>query len=298
VLLASAAPAVRPRERADDEPIATRTLAPVLAPPKPIPSGWPAKTAAPVWAWLTQQRAPLPVLVAGAEGGVGTSTVTALLADTIAAASPGPTVVLDQCGSPWGSLPRRLLGQRGGMAAEQAAGLLANGMSALRVLRAAPSTSAGAAVLTDPGYVPLRDVFRSVATVCGALLVDAGPVNLVLTARLDLRPVLVLVGRADVIGAEAVCAALGYLTHYAPGLHPVVVLTSSTGSTDRRRVHAATKLVAATGVPTPIELPFDPRLASGQPVHLDRLARPTVTACLRLVRGIATTHQEVSGYGR
>jgi hypothetical protein len=283
-------------QRSSPDPVTRRALAPVVAAPRAIPAGWPAKQASPVWAWLAQQRAPVPILIAGAEGGVGVSTVTALLADTLAAGSPGPTVVLDQCGSAWGSLSRRLVGHRGGMPADHARALLGQGVPTARVLGQAPATSAGAVVLTDTaGYTPLREVFRTVQTVCGALVVDAGPVNLLLSLRLDLRPVVVLVGRADVVGAEAVCAAAGFLAHRAPGVRPLVVLASP-NPIDRRRVRAGRTLVAAAGIAEQIELPFDPRLASSQPLRLDQVARTTALACLRLVRSVATSQQEVPNH--
>ncbi|KAA2242167.1 hypothetical protein F0L68_41435, partial [Solihabitans fulvus] len=141
--------------------------------------------------------------MAGAEGGLGTSLVTALVGETVAAASPGPTVLVDQGGSPWGALTRRLLGQRGGLPANYAQSLLHQGIPAPQVLGSAPTSSAGAAVVADTaGYTPLREVFRLAQTLCGGLVVDAGRVDAHLTAQLDdLHPVVVLVGRAGLVGA-------------------------------------------------------------------------------------------------
>src|SRR6266540_3184517 len=99
-LLGGALPVRQPEPPAprDAEPRANLPTA-----PRSTPKGWPAKEAGAVWAWMAKPRPPLTVLVAGAEGGVGTTTVAALLGETIAAASPGSIWLLDQCGSSWGS---------------------------------------------------------------------------------------------------------------------------------------------------------------------------------------------------
>ena len=89
-LLGGATPAEPPQHPEQDSP-----QAPAVR--KTVPRGWP-QAAQSLWSWMAQPRAPLPVLVGGAEGGVGTSTVTALIGEVIAAASPGPTVILDQGG--------------------------------------------------------------------------------------------------------------------------------------------------------------------------------------------------------
>jgi hypothetical protein len=278
--------------------------------PRAIPAGWPVKPAAPVWEWLARRRAPQIIEVAGAEGGVGVSTVTALVADTLAAGSPGPTVVLDQSGSPWGSLTRRLLGERGGLPAGQARDLLARGLPPTRVLATAPTSLAGAAILSDPpGYTPIREIGRLAQTACGALVIDSGTVDLVTATRQDLRPLLVLVGRADTIGAEAVCAAAGFLRHYGnpPGSPPAIqqqigpprllVVLVCAAPADRRRVQAASRLVRAADLPDPVVLPFDPRLTAGQVLRLDQVARATADACLHLVRGITFYQQEAHNHG-
>lgn len=257
------------------------------------PNGWPTKMTTPVWSWLASCRPPLPVMVTGAEGGVGTSTIAALVAETIAAGSPGPTMLLDQSGSSWGSLARRLLGQRGGLSGEHARSLLQQGFHGRQVLSRAPTTSAGAAVVADcAAYTPVRELIGLVQTANGTMIVDGGPTNLMLTARLDVHTIVVLVGRADVIGAEAVCAAVGFLSRHIP-VHPVVVL-SSTAPINRRRVEAARKLVATTGVPHLVIFPFDTYLAATAPLRLDKAVS---TACLRLVAAIGKT-QEVLGHVR
>jgi hypothetical protein len=282
--------------------LGNRTWLPASAPAvrKAVPAGWPAKQADPVWAWLGRPRSPLAVIVAGAEGGVGTSTVTALVGETIAAGSPGPTLVVDQCGSLWGSLPRRLLGQRGGLSGEQARSMLQHGIGSRRVLGAAPRTSAGAAVFADGAmYTPVWDFAGLARTPYGSLVVDGGLVNLMLTARLDLDPVVVVVGRADDLGAEAVCAALGFLSGVTtqPGARPPVVVLASPAPVDRRRVQAAHKLVVTTGVAQVVHVPYDARLATATALRLDQVGRATATACLRMVAAIGTT-QEVLGDAR
>lgn len=293
-LLGSAAPARQPELPADNPPPRPRGY---RSAPGPMPQGWPGKLAEPVWSWLAHGRPPLAVMVGGAEGGVGTSTVTALLAELVAAASPGPTVLLDQSGTGWGQVSRRLVGQRAGLDAQHAAAQLRRGAFPPHILGAAPTTSAGVALFDDSArYTSLSELFGLVATACGALVVDAGRVDAVLAARLDIRPVVVVVGRADVIGAEAVCAALGFLHQHPTPVQPVVVLCS-TASTDRRRIQAATKLVATTGIPHLVHLPYDARLASGQPLRLDQVGKTTAAAALAVVSRIGKT-QEVLHFVR
>jgi hypothetical protein len=269
-----------------------------------MPRGWPAKQTSAVWAWMAQPRPPLRVLVGGAEGGVGTSTVTALLGEMIAASSPGPTVIADQCGMPWNALVRRLVGEQAGMPAAQVADMLGYGATTEQIREVAPTTSAGAALIDDGrGYHPLRDLTRVAHTPCGTLMVDAGRVDAVFTARLDVRPVVVVVGRADVIGAEAVCAAVELLHQTAPEVQPVVVLSSvaTTQATPssllsaaamRRRVQAAATLVTAAGITHLVHLPHDPRLASGQPLRLNQVGKSTALAGLRLLSRVGTVMGE------
>lgn len=174
--------------------------------------------------------------------------------------------------------------------------MLHQGIPVPHVLAAAPTTSAGAAVVTDgSGYTPAAELFRLSQTACGTMIVDAGAVNMVLAVQLSLQPVVVLVGRADIVGAEAACAAVGFLSHYT-NIRPVVVL-SSPAPVDQRRVNAARKLVATTGVAHLVHLPFDARLAASTAMRLDRVGKTTASACLRLVSAIAQT-QEVLGYVR
>jgi hypothetical protein len=289
VLLGSTA--ARQPELPANNGLAGPPVPPPALTPKPIPKGWPRKAAEPVWSWLAHDRPPLPVLVGGAEGGVGTSTVTALIGELIAAASTGPTAIVDQSGAGWGSMTRRLVGQRAGLDARCAATLRRNGTAPAQILGAAPATSAGAALFDDSrSYTPLAALFALVQTVRGALIVDGGRVDGVLAARLDIGPVVVLVGRADVIGAEAVCATLGFLQRHPTQVQPVVVL-SSTASTDRRRIQAATKLVATAGVSHLVHLPYDARLASGQPLRLDQVGTTTAAAGLSVVSRIGKTQE-------
>jgi hypothetical protein len=290
VLLGSAALARQPELPADD-PAPRPPEHPTHAAPRPVPKGWPGTLAEPVWSWLAHDRPPLPVVVGGAEGGVGTSTVTALIGELLAAASPGPTALVDQSGTGWGSMLRRLVGQRAGLDAQHAAAQLRHGAPPPHILSAAPVTSAGAALLDDSNrYTALDALLGLVATSRGALVVDGGLADLVLAARLDIRPVVVLVGRADVIGAEAVCAALGFLHRHPTPVQPVVVLCS-TASTDRRRIQAATKLVATTGISHLVHLPYDARLAHGQPLRLDQVGKTTAAAALAVVSRIGKTQE-------
>lgn len=295
VLLGSAAPSRRPEPPEEPSAVparqAPRALEVVAAAPKPVPKGWPAKSTESVWVWMARRRPPMPVIVAGAEGGVGVSTVTALIGEIIAAASPGTTVLVDQCGTGWGSLARRLVGQRAGLPGEVAVRMLREGAHPARVLEATNSTSAGAHLIDDgPGYSPVRELFRLAYNTCGALAVDGGRVDHILAARgAEIGAGVILVGRADVIGAEAVCAALMFLRQRLP-IEPVVVL-SSTSPTDRRRVQAATKLVATAGVTRLVHLPHDARLADGRPLRLDQVGKTTAATGLQVVAHLGRSQE-------
>ncbi|MGW5049742.1 hypothetical protein [Actinokineospora sp. NPDC004072] len=264
-------------------------------PRKSSPKGWPRAATDELWAWMARLRPPLPVLVAGAEGGVGASTVSALLAETIAAASPGATVVVDQCGLGSGALARRLVGQQAGLSAAKAVEARELCVPILRILGAAPRSSAGAFLVDDHrGTTSLRAMHDLAAMTCGAAVVDAGRVDGTTIPRLrETRSVLVLVGRADLVGAEAVCRAMQYLQQRRSPVPPVVVL-AATAPADRYQLRAAAKLIGAAGVQAVVRLPYDSGLRSGAPLRLDRVSRPTATACLSAVLRVGTYHEGYS----
>jgi len=255
----------------------------------PMPRRWGGSDALAVWQWFGSARAPLPVMVAGAEGGVGTSLVAALLAEAIAAASPGPTVAVDQSGAPWGAMTRRLLSERAGMPGQTVQQLLGQRHAAGRIGEALPTSPAGAGVVADAwAYTPIRTLFTLAAATCGALVCDSGRVDVVLPARMDPVPLLVLVGRADVVGAEAMCAVLSFLRGLRQAVPAPVVVLSSTAPSNPRKVRAARRLVRASGLGAPlIHLPYDERMAAAQPLPLDELPKPVISACVQLLRAVA-----------
>jgi hypothetical protein len=269
---------------------------------RPMPRGWPTKLASALWSFMERPRPPLRIMMGGAEGGVGTSTVTALLGELVAAASIGPTVVADQSGSAWNGLARRLVGDQSGMPAVQAANMLKLGATSKQVIGIAPTTSAGAALIDDAhGYTPLHQISRLAYAANGTLVVDGGRLDRFFAARLDVRPVVVVVGRADVVGAEAVCAALTLLRETRQR-QPVVVLASSTtplpSAATRRRVQAATTLVAAAGITHLVHLPLDARLASGRPLRLDQVSKSTAAAAMRLLTRVVNLQGEIDAHRR
>jgi hypothetical protein len=229
------------------------------------------------------------VLVAGAQGGAGTTTVTALLADTLSAATSGPIVAIDQSGLPWAAaLALRLLGERAGLPGAAAQRLLRQGLLPEQVRATAPASGAGTAVIDDvDAYTPLPALLAVASATSGSAVVDSGRVDLALAAGLADAPCrLVLVGRADLAGAQAVCAALDFLQRRLP-VQPIVVL-SSTAPTNRRRIHAARTLVRAAGVQILVHLPYDAVLASGQVLRLDQVGRSTAGACLQIAERVGT----------
>lgn len=283
----------QPARPGPDMPAVTRGLGLVAAPPKALPRKWPPRDAEAVWGWLAQQRAPITVTAGGSEGGTGTTTVTALLGETIAAGSPSSTVLLDQSGDPWGSLSRRLLGQRTGLTGPQVLRSLNSGIPALQLLRAAPTTSAGAAVILDGAdTVPLVELRRLVQSTSAAMLVDAGRIEPRFAGKLGNHPIVLVIGRTDVVGAEAVCAAVRWIQGFGP-IQPVVVLSSTT-PTDQGRVTATRKFVGTiVDAARIIHLPFDEHLAHSQDIRLDRLNKTTVRAVLHLVSAIREAQEGI-----
>jgi hypothetical protein len=250
---------------------------------------------------MARPRSPVHIMLGGAEGGVGTSTVAALLGELIAAASPGPTVVADQCGMVWNGLARRMVGQLEGMPAAQAGHMLELGATGPQVVGIAPKTSAGAALVEDGrGYTALQDITGLTHVSNGTLVIDGGRADHVFAARLDIQPVVIIVGRADVIGAEAVCAALALL-HGKQLTPPIVVLSSVASSSSaavRRRAQAAAKLVAAAGITHLVHLPHDARLASGKPLRLDQVGKSTATAGMQLLTRVGNLQGETDAHRR
>ncbi|WP_258904048.1 hypothetical protein [Actinokineospora sp. UTMC 2448] len=272
------------------EPAPVTPTTPLRATPK----GWPRKPTQNLWAWMARRRPPLPILVAGAEGGVGTSTTCALVGEVLAAASPGPTVIVNQCGHGPDTLTRRLVGHQAGLPGPQAASGLRQHVPAYRVLAAAPRSSAGGHLVDDgPGFTELRTLYGLANTTCGGIVVDAGRVDTSTVLRVhEIRAVVLLVGRADSAGAESLCAALKFLRDRPDPIHPLVVLSSTYANS---RVPAAKRLLTTAGVTTAIHLPFDRRLTTGSPLRLNRVSKSTATAALRAVTLVGAYH-EVYGH--
>lgn len=256
------------------------------------PRGWPRKPAEALWSWMARPRPPLPVLVVGAEGGVGTSTVCALVGEVLAAASPGPTVLVNHSGHAGSSAIRRLIGQEAGLPAQHVLNARRRGTAAAQVLRSAATSSAGAFLVDDAGkFTALRGLFDLVRTTCGGFVVDAGRVDVTtLLSVQEVRAVPVLVGRADVLGAEAVCAALRFLQHRPRPVRPVVVL-SSTATVGRRRLRAALTLVRAANPACLVHLPFDARLGASAALRLDRVSGASVRAALEIATQVGRFHE-------
>ncbi len=282
-----------PTASLESAPTEARTLTSTTAVPA-LPRGWPAGLRA-SWAQLALPRAPRVLLLLGAEGGVGVSTVTALLAETTAASGSGPVVALDQCGSQWGALSRRLLDQRGGMPAEHADQLVGSGVHPEQVRAQAPRTSAGTILISDTdSYTPLNRLAWLVRMTGGLLVVDGGRVDALGLARIGPGVTPVVLGRPDLPGAEAICAAVTRLRSHHP-LPPAVVIVA-TAPVDPRRQRAARRLLHAAGIPYPIAVDFDPRLAGGRSIRLDAVGKTTAGACVRLATHLARP-LEAYGHG-
>lgn len=268
-------------------------------PPEPhprLPKGWPRVAAEKVWRWRAQHPGPVIVLVAGAEGGVGTSLLTALLVEALAASSPWPTLALEQSGTPLGTMSRYLVGQPAGTAAPVFAHH-AHARGGVHAVIDAVSTSAGALVVDDRcGYTP-TSVVTDLVRAGGACVVDAGRVELSLLARAAEVgiAIVVVVGRADLRGAEAVCAQLALLRRGRHPVQPLVVL-SSCRPIRRRQVAAAATLVRTAGITEPVHLPHDRGLTACTALRLDRIRTATAAAVLDLITRIA--HRQEARHAR
>jgi Mrp family chromosome partitioning ATPase len=252
------------------------------------PKHWP-RAATQFWAWRAHDPGPLVLLVTGAHGGVGTTTLTALLAETLAAASPWPTLAVDQSGTPLAALSRRLLGQPAGIAAPVLAHQ-AHTRGGLHALRDTVSSPAGALLVDDRrGYTPLGLITGLISN-GGTCVIDAGRTDPTVTARAgETAAHTILTGRGDLAGAEAVCAQLALLRHTRTPVHPIVALTST--SPGRRRVAAAMTLVRSAGVTDLVHLPYDHRHHRRDTLRLEHTPRRTLVRVLQLLAHI-TRRQE------
>ncbi|MGS0688870.1 hypothetical protein ACVBEQ_27595 [Nakamurella sp. GG22] len=251
----------------------------VSAPGALAPAGFTGPAAVRAWSWLT--GAPDPsVLVCAAGGGVGATTVVAVLAGLIAAARPDRVLAVEVARRDFSPLTRQVCG---------------------------PVDAVSVGTWLEPGDAPVRDLSGLPAGPSGARVVQAGaqwwpqltarlPADTAVVADLgslehrDTHEVLlghcgptVMVARADSAGVTAALAAITELDAAGLARRPVLVLCDAAGS--RPGVLRTAKRLAATAADV-LVLPKAPALRRG-PVPICGWDRALSDALAELVCALA-----------
>ena len=243
------------------------------------PAGFTGAAAVRAWSWLTD-AAPPRVLVCAAGGGVGASTVVAVLAGLLAAARPGRVLAVEVARRDFSPLTRQVCGPvdavsvgswlpPGGDRAPDLS-VLPAGPSGARVVQAGAQwwprltgqLPVGTAVVADLGSLEHPDTRE-------LLLGHTGPA--------------VMVARADSAGATAALAALTELDAAGLARRPVLVLCDAAGS--RPGVLRTAQRLAATAADV-LVLPKAPVLRRG-PVPIGGWDRGLSAAVADLVCALA-----------
>ena len=244
------------------------------------PAGFTGAAAVRAWSWLTQATPAPRVLVCAAGGGVGATTVVAVLAGLIAAARPDRVLAVEVARRDFSPLTRQVCGpvdavsagtwlKPGDAPARDLSGLPA-GPSGARVVQAGAQwwpqltarLPAGTAVIADLGSLEHRDTHE-------LLLAHPGPT--------------VMVARADSAGVTAALAAMTELDAAGLARRPVLVLCDAAGS--RPGVLRTAKRLAATAADV-LVLPKAQALRRG-PVPIGGWDRALSDALAELVCALA-----------
>jgi hypothetical protein len=245
------------------------------------PAGFTGAAAVRAWSWLTD-AAPPRVLVCGAGGGVGATTVVAVLAGLLAAARPDRVLAVEVARRDFSPLTRQVCGP---VDAVSVGSWLAPGGDRVPDLKVLPAGPSGARVVQAgaqwwprlTGQVPAGT----------AVVADLGSLEHPDTRELLLGHTgpAVMVARADSAGATAALAALTELDAAGLTRRPVLVLCDAAGS--RPGVLRTAQRLAATAADV-LVLPKAPALRRG-PVPIGGWDRGLSAAVADLVCALTRT---------
>jgi MinD-like ATPase involved in chromosome partitioning or flagellar assembly len=249
---------------------------------------------------ITRVRRPLlgthRVAVCSLKGGVGKTTVSALLGLTLAEhrgdrvialdASPDAGTLADRLTGGFGPTVRQLLPRTDGVDSLSVVSEHTASAGRLRVLAAEQDPAVGGG-LDRAGYerviAVLGRFFNITVTDCGTGLAQSA-----VAGALGLADSVVVVGSPTVDGGSRAARTLDWLLAHGYGdlgAEAVVVLcgdrTSREVNRERLLAHLGSRCRAV------LEVPYDPHLATGGRLELPALRDPTRTAFLRLAALIA-----------
>lgn len=237
-----------------------------------------------------RQIRPRRIAVIGSTGGAGTTTVAVLLASVLSATRDDRTLVLSAYGDPCDAAMRLGI-TNAPRVSDVLAGLHRHGRipptpvtgSGLRVL-AAPPSGCGS---VESGLGALMD-----AAVSGhaCVIVDAGVAGRIadLATVAGLADTVVLVSGTSIDAVQASSAVLARWrsqTATGTGKSRLVLLPVRARSGSRRSAAELGRRLSATDR-TARGLPYDPELARGARIQLDRLSGPCLDAILTLAADI------------
>jgi hypothetical protein len=205
------------------------------------PAGFTGPAAVQAWRWLTT-AAPAPrVLVCGAGGGVGVTTVVATLAGLLAAARLGRVVTVEVARRDYSPLTRQVCGPVDPVAA---GAWLTDPGDRVPDLAGLPAGPSGARVVQAGAHWWPR--LTEQLTTDSAVVADLGSIDHADTRTLLLahRGPAVMVARADSVGVTAALAALTALDAAGLPHRPVLLLCDAAGS--RPGVLRTARRLAAT----------------------------------------------------
>lgn len=225
------------------------------------------------------------VVVWSAGGGVGVSTVAAVLGDFVAAVRSG-AVLLDLGRKPWTNAATAVLG--GGRGSD-GADLLHHAYELDATMSLIPRSAEGLRVV-DQVRPDRVGVIQSVLPAGPAVLLDAGELRPEIAgAVLEQVDRVVVVARADNAGMNQALVIVSWLRSTFPeapaARHPVIV-SNDCGGFAGAEIRSAARRAEQQAVV--VSIPLSPALRA-HPVRLDRLESPTATAVAALAYAVLTS---------
>lgn len=242
----------------------------------------------------SRQFQPRRIAVIGSTGGVGTTTASVLLASVLSATREDQTLLLT-LHSDASDVAARLALPHAPRVTEVLGRLRGNGK-----LPPTPVTRTGLRVLSAPaaGIPPIESGLAALLDVAaaghGSVVVDAGVANRIsnLPALAELFDTVVLVSgtTSDAVAATATVLARWRAGQSHPAATRLVLAATRTRLTLRRVGNDPLDSLLLDGIDIH-RLPHDPELSRGQPIELQTLSGPSMTAMLKMGADIMAGRQ-------